>query len=538
MLQLSKRNCLQILLLLGFIGGVGFLASATEPVPPTTGLVEPTIRIAAGANDGSAEVNFRSAHIQPSAPRLEDSPLPIAAATVKFFPVEGSANTPSNTWRYRVEVTGLGTMGVTQQRYAKVTYANQTIETFSYMLSNQATTTFAWTISKPPDPWVGSNIPWGSACTSFFVTPKDSAATDVRVTAALIEQSTKRAITSDKLKLCKGRDQCEGDERIELLANVPAELVLCTTETFYGNFTGSINLIAREKPEGEAILLKGHFSSFVAKSLGFVSILIGVFIAWLAKVYARARLERNQTLLPAIEMRRQVEALQKKLNSLNKEYAALCVNIREQITALLEQLSTSELDKKHLIPPKLPNPFSRTLDNTAYKKYLESLNPGIQTLSILIKDGVESAAAAAATKGSLPDDKKRNVTIAVQDIDKIASTSPLPTPADALSQIQSILTKLQHQLTGVSPQPQPLTAAHELKTINLEIESISKGIWILYSLLTATAGLLVLILYNPGFGTPSDYVFAFFWGFALPATVQSIVPGSVATALDISIAKA
>jgi len=533
------RSFLQVLLLLGFIGGVGLLAGATEPVPPTTGLVEPTIRIAAGTNDGSAEVNFRSARIQPSAPRLEDSPLPIAAATVKFFPLEGSANTPSNTWRYRVDIAGVGTAGITQQRYAKVTYADQTIETFSYMLSNQATTTFAWTISKPPDPWVGSNIPWGPSCTSFFVTPKDSAATDVRVTAALVEQTTKRAITSAKLKLCKGRDQCKGDEKIELLANVPAELVLCTTETFYGTFTGSINLIAREKPDGEAILQKGHFSSFVAKCAGFVLILAGVFFAWVAKVYARARLERNQALLPAIEMRGQLESLQGRLDSLNKEYADLCLNIRKKITALLEQLSTRELDKNHLIPPRLPIPFSGNLDNnnTAYKEYLESRNPQIQTLSTLIKDGVESAAAK--NTGGLTDDKKENIRSAVRDIDKIASASALPTPSDALSQVQTIQTKLLEKLTGVSPQPErTLTAAHELKVVNLEIESISKGIWILYSLLTALAGLVALILINPGFGTPIDYVFAFFWGFALPTTVQSLAPGSVATALNISIAKA
>jgi len=57
------------------------------------------------------------------------------------------------------------------------------------------------------------------------------------------------------------------------------------------------------------------------------------------------------------------------------------------------------------------------------------------------------------------------------------------------------------------------------------------------ALTVALAGLAVLILNNPGFGTPLDFVFAFFWGFALPTTVQALTPGSVATALNISIAR-
>lgn len=540
MFQTSTRTLFQILLLVSSIAGGPFSAGATEPEPvqSPTGFIEPAIRIAVGANDGSAEVNFRSARMQASAPHVEDSPLPIPLATVKFFPVEGSGNTSSNTWRYRAEVAGLGPGGVTQQRYAKVTYADQTNETFSYTVSNQGTSTFSWTISKPPDPWASSRLLWGPACTSFSVTPKDSVATDVRVAAALVEQTTREAITSDKLRLCKGRDECKGDEKIELPANVPSQLMLCTTKTFRGNFTGSVNLIAREKPDGEAILQKGQFSSFAAKFIGFLVILVGVFFAWLAKVYARARLERDQALLPAIEMRAQIESVRSKLESIDQEYAVLCIKIREQIASLLEELSTDELDKKRLIPRKLPNPFAATGDNAAYKQFLENLNPTIQLLSTLIKNGIVPAVAK--DTGTLSPEKQQHVKNAVRNIDAIANTSPPPTTSAALVQLRTILLTLESQLSDAGPaQPEsPMTAAQELKVVNLEIESISKGIWMLYSLLTALVGLAALILTNPGFGTPLDFVFAFFWGFALPTTVQSLAPGSVATALNISIAKA
>src|SRR6185436_13842731 len=102
----------------------------------------------------------------------------------------------------------------------------------------QAATPFAWTISKFPDPWVSSNFPFGPTCASFDVTPKDSVATNVSVSAALIEQNTKEALTSDKLKLCLASSDCNSNERLDLPPNVPSKLKLCTTETLHGTFNG------------------------------------------------------------------------------------------------------------------------------------------------------------------------------------------------------------------------------------------------------------------------------------------------------------
>lgn len=529
------RVSLQILLLLGSSISAAFSVAAQQPQQPTSGFVEPVIRIAVGDNQGTPTATFKSTHVQPSAPLLEDFALPQPAATVKFSALEGTQQTPSNTWRYRIEIAGLVPAGVTQQRYAKATYADKTTETFSYTVSNQAASAFAWAIAKPPDPWTSSHIPWGPACTSFSVTPRDSVATNVNVTAALVEGTTKGAITSDKLRLCTGKDPCKDDKPIELLpANVPTQLMLCTTETFHGTYTGSVNLVAREKPEGEAILQKVEFSSFLAKLFGFLAILVGVVIAWLVKVYARARLERNQALLPAIEMRGQLESLRSRLNSIDKKYASLCVNVSGLITALLEQLSTAELDRRQLIPPKSLNPFTPARDNAAaYKQYLEERNPQIQLLATLIKDGI---AKAVAKDTGLSPELQEKIKTAVRDIDAIA-TAPLPTSSQALLRIQPILQTLEPP-QALADEPQaPLTAIQEFNVVSLEIETISKAVWSLYALLTTLAGLVALILSDPGFGNPLDFVFAFFWGFGLQTTAQALTPGSVATALNISIAR-
>jgi hypothetical protein len=80
--------------------------------------------------------------------------------------------------------------------------------------------------------------------------------------------------------------------------------------------------------------------------------------------------------------------------------------------------------------------------------------------------------------------------------------------------------------------------ATELQTLQLQVESTSKSVWILYGVLTAASGLAVLIINNPGFGVPLDFIFLFFWGFGIATTIGALAPGSTASALNISIAKA
>ena len=74
-LRISMRIFLQILLLLGSTVSV----AAQQP---TTGFVEPVIRIAVGSDVGTATATFKSTHAETSPPVLEDVALPLPAATV------------------------------------------------------------------------------------------------------------------------------------------------------------------------------------------------------------------------------------------------------------------------------------------------------------------------------------------------------------------------------------------------------------------------------------------------------------------------
>ena len=60
--------------------------------------------------------------------------------------------------------------------------------------------------------------------------------------------------------------------------------------------------------------------------------------------------------------------------------------------------------------------------------------------------------------------------------------------------------------------------------------------WALLGARTATAGTYMLILTNPGFGTPLDFFTCFLWGAGLPAgaTLATANTSTVSTALSIT----
>ena len=270
-------------------------------------------------------------------------------------------------------------------------------------------------------------------------------------------------------------------------------------------------------------------------------ILFGVFLAWWSKVWARARVDRDQALVPAVVMRTQLTALQQVIDQLPQGYRAALTNISAALTTLLGELSDATLDAHQFVPPKFPSPWGFNADSAGYKAYLEARNPRVQLLTALVRQGVVPAVAE--DNGTLTAPQKAFVTGAVGNIDRIVTTAPLPTADQALAAIQPILTNLHTQLyPPVAPAPAPApapppTAPQDYERLAIEMNTISKGVWLIYGILTTLAGLVVLILNNPGFGVPVDFIFAFFWGFGLPTTVAALTPSSAATALSISVAK-
>jgi hypothetical protein len=514
-----------------------YAADSTNPFS----FADPTVHIPSAAQDGAGQITLRSSVEQQTPPSLRDVPLPHPlAATVTFDPIK-DANGSKNSWRFTVTVTGLSPANAMQQRYAVVEYADKKTLTIPYVITNQPLSAFTWTISKPPDPWVYSDWLPSAGCTSFTVTPKDSIATGLTISSAnLVEQVTKHAITARDLHLCRD-EQCSGSDPIDLPPNVPTKLLLCATRSFHGNYHGSVAVDCLQKPDGEVILQNIDLSSFLLKLLGVVAIGVGVYLAWWSKIWARARFERDQALMPAIVMRAQLRALQQVLQQLREPYRAAPTNLNQSITTLLGELDDAELDRRGFLPPRFPSPYGYTVDAAGYKAYLEARNPKIQLFSALTRQGIVRAEAE--DNGTLTAAQQTQVAAAISDIDRICTALPQPAADQALALVQPILTNLHNALhpppanAAPAEPPPPPNPAREYEVLSLEMQSISKGVWLLYGVLTALSGLVVLILNNPGFGVPVDLVFALFWGFGLPTTVGALAPGSAATALNIPIAK-
>ena len=522
----------------------------SQPVPPVanplgTALVpagpfsfaEPTIRLAAGLTDGTSEIILKSSTPQSGPPTIQDVDLPRPLAARVTFEQIPDSNATANTWRYKAIVYGLAPAS-SQQHYATVTGADKKPQTLLYTLTNQPAGSFSWSVSKLPDPWVSSD---DGACTAFTVTAKDASATNVTVSSTLVEQSTKDAITLDSLRLCNNGKKCDGTEPLTLPANVPTALQLCTTERFHGTYHGAIVLAAREKPDGDIILQNAQFSSSLAKLGGFVLIFIGVAFAFVVKVWARAKLERDQALVPVTRVRTQLNKLAATLSQLEPEvYREVATKLNEAIQILLGELSDNVLDSEKFLPPRFPNPFGFTVNADGFKAYLEARNPRIKQLSVLVNEGIVPAVK---EDNGTPAETQPAVIKAIEKIDALVKTTP---DADqALLEVQRILNTLHVTLFPPPPNvinPQlasvPTTTSTSFEELQLEIQSISKAVWVVYGILTAVSGFAFLILNNPGYGVPLDYIFAFFWGFGLPMTVQSLTPGSVASALNISVAKA
>jgi hypothetical protein len=496
-----------------------------------------TIRISSTAQDGSAEITLRSSAELSTPPTIRDFDLPRPSAAMVIFELIKDDKPHSNSWRFKATVTGLSPANALQQRYAVIEYADDKTQTISYLLTNQPAGSFAWVISKPPDPWVAS--PWlpDSACTGFVVTPKGSPATGITLgSVSLIEQNTKEAITVDDLLLCRD-GRCGAP--FDLPADVPSRLQLCTTRSFHGNFHGGVTLAALQKLDGDIILQNLDFSSFITKSFGVIVIGAGVFLAWWSKIWARARLERDQALMPALVMRTQLRTLQQVLGQLRQPYRDAPTNLKTAIETLLGELTDTVLDESQFLPPKFPSPYGYSVDAAGYKAYLEARNPKVQLYAVLVRQGVVGAEAQ--DNGTLTQDQQVLVRSAIVTIDKISVSVPLPTADQATAQIQLIEMQLQNKLFPGLEAPAaapPANQAREYESLSLEIRSISKGVWLLYGILTTLSGTAVLILNNPGFGVPLDLLFAFFWGFSLPTTIGALAPGSAATALNIPIAKA
>lgn len=509
--------------------------------------IDPSVRVATNASSDIVVVKMKIDGLtkaeldSKSAPHLIDVTEPTPPGSVTFsFLKSDDAGAAGRIWYFTAAIEGLPFSQV-QKRQAEVQFESIK-ERIDYNLINQASGTSNWTVLPPPDPWVVTGWLPDDHCRAIGIIPGDSSATNLQLKqSTLVEQSTKRSLGLDAMKLCSdlGETHCGAFDLGPHSAAAP--LYLCISESFFnhGNYRGTLNLSAIEKPETQSVTLNIYASSFLAKLTGFFLILIGVILAWITKVYASNRVTRDQELLPLTLLRQRADALQSGVSDLLLPYQNAIPGIVGDLKRLLNNdLTTTNLDGNHFIHPATPTPFNTlTIDNAGYKAFLADRDTKINLLTVLLQEGVVPAIGLAA-KGAI----EKNLVAALGKIDQIRGQNPVPSEAQARATItQQILPNLAATIVVAAsaggPVKAELAAATSFDRLTIEISDVNLLVWGVTALLTSLVGVAVLILSNPGFGTPLDYVYCMFWGFGIPTVIQQLNAGSAMTAMGVSVPK-
>lgn len=406
--------------------------------------------------------------------------------------------------------------------------------------------TIKWTLEPPASPWNLGQDRW----TEFTVTTGDKG-----LTAIILRHSTyqdARAGRSSRLSLdhfylCPQRTTpLTGCSKTGAITGPNSTFWLTVDPQFRepGIYSGNLEIDTDPPSDTKNISVTINQTHGCSQFIGFLLIVVGVTVAWLLLAFGRGRYSRNQALLPAILLRERAASLLLDLNSLPSPLQGSTPNTTRELAQIVGQLTETYLDAQQFLPPKIPTGFgSAAAQTTAYQNFLQGQSQLVDNLNAIV------------TQGILPAAQKWSATISNADLTQLlqliakldALTPNLPQPANNLqTNITAILAQWQPTVVAQAagaPPPTIVPPAPKEPTsfqILLRMEAITVVFWIVWVVLTSLAGLLVLILPNPGFGGLMDYMQCLLWGFGLPVagqSLQQLTVSSINTQLGVTLTK-
>jgi hypothetical protein len=202
---------------------------------------------------------------------------------------------------------------------------------------------------------------------------------------------------------------------------------------------------------------------------------------------------------------------------------------RAKLQQVESDLDETTLSARGLVPASIPLPFGGGSDATAYKALLDARSAFLDQTDVVIEEGFTPALQIGGAK----------LAAVLKLLDDLAATFPTVRPlAQVRTDIVAALALLRDaqlaQLESLAPPP---VAVSNTQRLLFQIAEISTGVWLTWTALTFLIGLFMLVLNNPGFGVPLDYLFCLGWGFGLPAVAAQMTSSSGTTALGITMPK-
>jgi hypothetical protein len=423
--------------------------------------------------------------------------------------------------------------------------------TLAYQLASGPPLTSNWTLKPLPAP-ARAIGPQGVVALNVSV-PGPVPATGLKAgSSEFIEQGSKRTLADGQLALCANPAPCTGDKmtlrppggQVWLAPRVdPASGA--APRLWPGKYEGVVSLASEDKPAGEQANLTIYVTHWPWQVLGFLLIALGIAVAWYCTTLLRHWLARAQMLTVPVELRARIDALTETIAVLERAAAPL-PGIRNKLRQLDDALSDDHLERNGL-PAQLPLPWSMppaSADFDAFRKHLTGLAAWLAALQQIVESGLAGLVERRNVWTQKPHaafgpDQATVFDNSFKALDQIATRTDLPDPAALTAQIQLHVQTFQdclapHTLTGVPRTP--LTVEHRTpKQLRMRIALGGLLAWGFIGMVTALAGLHVLIFSNPGFGTPMDLLGCVLWGLGLPAAtlLASATTSSIASTLNV-----
>jgi len=381
-------------------------------------------------------------------------------------------------------------------------------------------------------------------------------------TLYLVQSNLQDPNTLDQIgtsQLCLTRDTSSSDasaqpsaanearcDRIDLPFNEPTALALKKqgASPGAGTFIGQVSFRWSDRPEIKSFNLTVSSSPIESRIAGGALLLAGLILYFVVTVLTRGRITRDQALLPGYRLRGTVKKLDERRQAFSNETKARLPKLTKSVEALIAALSKDGLQ------PYIPGLIHlATTDPTValdgLTKHLTQCGDRATVVTILLDALVRVRNM---TKHSPKAFEK-----AVAQIDE---SSDSPSAAQAQETMNDIVQSLKHDnaiaLHGGDPVVMQAianftatnyytdTLPPTTETLLVELNRLTSRLWIWWGAISFVGGVTVLIVRNPGFGTPEDLISAALWGLGLSAVgthLDQLNAASVGGVIGITIPK-